>query len=121
MPISTIFLPAALDPREIQQPLLFPFQTYPPIAFPLQTSPRHIAVRLDILDQALLAHVVVFRPDEAQNQQVERRAIEVSGKRVQDVNLNAALRVFVEGIIADREDCFIDVAAGSGSRRRRDG
>ena len=40
------------------------------------------------------------------------------------MNLNAALRVFVEGIIADREDCFIDVAAGSGSRcrrRRRDG
>lgn len=121
MPISTIFLPAALDPREIQQPLLFPFQTYPPIAFPLQTSPRHVAVRLDILDQALLAHVIVFRPDEAQNQQVERCAIEVSGKGVQDVNLNAALRVFVEGIIAYREDCFIDVAASSGSRRRRDG
>src|SRR2546421_1296578 len=81
MLISTIFAPRASHPREIQQPLLpFPLQTYPPIAFPLQTLPRHVAVRLDILDQTLLTHVVVLGPDEAQNQQVERYAVEVGGE-----------------------------------------
>lgn len=119
MSTSILFPHTALDPREIQQPLLPLLQTYPPIAFPLQTSPRHVAVRLDILDQTLLTHVVVLGPDEAQNQQIERRAVEVSGKGVQDVDFNAALGVFVEGIEADREDGFVDVVGGR--RRRRGG
>jgi hypothetical protein len=122
MSTSILFPHTALDPREIQQPLLpLLLQTYLPIAFPLQTSPRHVAVRLDILDQTLLAHVVVLGPDEAQNQQVERRAVEVSGKGVQDVDFNAALGVFVEGIEADREDGFVDVVGGGSGRRRRRG
>ena len=121
MIISTIFFaPAAPHPREIQQPLLpLSLQTYPSIAFPLQTLPRHVAVCLDILDQTLLAHIVVLGPDEAQNQQVERHAVEVGGEGVEDVDLNAAHGVFVEGIEADREDGFVDVAGGSSGRRRR--
>jgi hypothetical protein len=120
MLISTIFAPAAPHPREIQQPLLLlPLQTYLPIAFPLQTLPRHVAVHLDILDQTLLAHVVVLGPDEAQNQQVERHAVEVGGEGVQDVDLDAAHGVFVERIEADREDGFVGVAGGSSGRRRR--
>jgi hypothetical protein len=38
---------------------------------------------------------------------------------VQDVDFNAAHGVFVEGIEADREDGFVDVAGGGGSGRRR--
>jgi hypothetical protein len=112
-----IFAP---HPREIQQPLFpLPLQTYYlPIAFPLQTLPRHVAVCLDILDQTLLAHVVVLGPDEAQNQQVEWHAVEVGGEGVQDVDLNTPLGVFVEGIEADGEDGFVDVAGGSSGRRR---
>jgi hypothetical protein len=124
--VAALFFPlAALGPRKIQQPLLsLPFHTYLPIAFPLQTSPRHVAVRLDILDQTFLAHIVILGPDEAQNQQVERRAVEVSGKGVQDVDLNAAFGVFVEGVEADRKNGFVDVAAGGGGgggRRWRGG
>jgi hypothetical protein len=102
MRISTLF-PRTLHPREIQQPLPpLPFQPYPVIRLPLQTLPRNIAVRLDILDQALLAHVVVLGPDEAQDQQVQRRAVEVGGEGVQDVNLDATHGVLVEGVEADR-------------------
>lgn len=73
MRLSTLTLGfRTFHPVKIQQPRLpWPLQPYVPICIPLQTLPRDIAVRLDIFDQALLAHIVVLGPYEAEDKQVE--------------------------------------------------
>ena len=63
-----------------------PIRPARPIRLPLQAPPRDLDVLADILDQRLLAHVIVFRPDEPQDQQVHVRGVEVGGEGVQDVD-----------------------------------
>lgn len=43
----------------------------------LETRPRHLAVDPDVVHERLETDVVVFRPDVAQHQQIEGRAVEV--------------------------------------------
>lgn len=109
-----------VDPRKIQQPLLaLPVHPDPPIGLPRQTLPRHVAVRLDVLDETVLAHVVVLGPDEAEDEQVERGGVEVGREGVQDVDLDAAHGVFVERVVADGQDGVVDVGRRCRCRRRR--
>ena len=104
-----------LHPRKIQEPrppvpiprLLGP---YPLIRLAAQTCVRDMAVSPNIVDQALLADVVVLGPDEAEDEQVEGRAVKVGGEGGEDVDLDAAHGVFVEGVVADGEDGLVDGA-----------
>ena len=100
-------LRSLIHPRKINQPpprfgTLPASLTYPSIRLPLQTPPRDIAVRAYILDQTLFADVVVLGPDEAEDQEVERGAVEGGWEgRGEDVDLDAAGLVGVEGVVAD--------------------
>ncbi len=71
-------LPAKLH----QIPIVLEFR----IRLSLQAPPRHLDIHPDVLDQALLTHVVVFRPNKAEDEQVHARAVEVLGEGVEDVD-----------------------------------
>lgn len=73
------------------------------VRLPLETPGSDVAVDADVLDQGLEADVVVLGPDEAQDQQVERRAVEVARERVQDVDLHRPHRVLVVRVVADAQ------------------
>jgi len=93
-----IALTEALGPSKILQPRL---HAVPRIRRPGQTLPGDVAVGLDVVDQTVFGHVVVLGPDEAEDEQVERGAVEIRAERVQDVDLDAAHCVAVEGVVAD--------------------
>ena len=76
---------------------------------PLQTPLRDLAVDLDVLDQCLEADVVVLGPDEPQDQQVQRRAVEVAREVVQDVDLHRPHRVLVVRVVSDAEHRRVDL------------
>ena len=91
---------------------------------PLETPGGDITVDPDVLDQSLEADVVVLGPDEAQDQQVERRAVEVARERVQDVDLHRPYRVLVVRVVPDAQHRRVDLdgrCAGlcAGRRGRR--
>lgn len=71
-------LPAKLH----QIPIVLEFR----IRLSLQAPPRHLDIHPDVLDQALLTHVVVFRPNKAEDEQVHARAVEDLGEGVEDVD-----------------------------------
>ena len=54
----------------------------PLIRLPLQTPPRNLYIYVYILDKTLLAHVIVLRPYEPQDQQVHPCAVEIVGEGV---------------------------------------
>lgn len=60
------------------------------IRLSFQAPPRHLDIHPDVLDQALLTHVVVFRPDKAEDEQVHARAVEVLAEGVEDVDFLVA-------------------------------
>lgn len=80
-------LPAKLH----QIPIVLEFR----IRLSLQAPPRHLDIHPDVLDQARLTHVVVFRPNKAEDEQVHARAVEVLGEGVEDVDF---LVVWVRGV-----------------------
>lgn len=71
-----------------------------PIRLPIQTPLAHAYILAYILHQRLLAHVIVLWPYKAQNDEAQRRAIEVLAERMQQVYLDGALGVFVVRIVA---------------------
>lgn len=83
----------------------------------------NLAVNLDVLDQRLETGVVVLGPDEAQDKQVQGRAVKVVREAVQDVDFDAAHRVLVEWIVADAQDGRVDGDRGGrgvGGRGQRE-
>lgn len=68
-----------------------------PVRLALQAGPRHLAVDADVLDQRVQRDVVVFRPDVAQDQQVEVRGVEIGE--------------FVEGYFLP---CYVSCGGGGG-------
>lgn len=69
---------------------------------PRQTPLRNRDIRLNILDQALHTHIVILRPDIAQDADGHLAAVEILLELVHDVHLGAAHRVLVEGVVPDR-------------------
>jgi hypothetical protein len=59
---------------------------------------------MDILDQTLQTDIIVFGPDETQDNQVHVRAVKVLLELVHDVHLDAAHAVLVERVPADAHD-----------------
>lgn len=74
-----------------------------------QTPLRDANVLSNVLNQGFLGHVVVLRAYVAQDDQREGGAVEVLGKRVQDVYLDAALRVLVVRVVAYAQDRRVDL------------
>lgn len=64
-----------------------------------QTPLRHANVLPDVLHQRFLGHVVVLWPYVPQYDERECRAVEILRKRMQDVDLDAALGILVVRII----------------------
>lgn len=102
----------AIRPLEISQPrlplLLGLCLAIDPPRIPLQTAARNVAVRQDVFDQRLLGHVVEFRADEAEHEQIQGRVVEVGVELVQHVDLDAARLVGVERVVAYGQDAGVD-------------
>lgn len=79
--------------------------------FPPQTRPRNLDIHPNILNQALHTHIIIFRPDEAQDADRHLAAVEVPPEVVQHVHLGAAHAILVEGVIADRHHHRVDAVA----------
>ena len=97
-------------PPKIRQPLPpLPFLLEFRITLPLQTPPRNITINFDILDQRLHTHIIILRPDVAQHEEIQRRAVEVVREVVQDVDLDGAHGVLIERVVADRQHGGVDL------------
>ena len=75
-----------------------------------QAATSHVDIRFDVLDQALLAHVVVLGPNEAQNEQIHMTVVEVLLEIMHDVDFDAAHGVLVIRIPANGHDHGVDRA-----------
>ena len=62
-----------------------PLPLQPLMPLPLQTPSRHLDIGPDILHQTLLAQVIVFRPNEAADEEVHARGVEGAREGVEDV------------------------------------
>lgn len=71
------------------------------IPLPLQTPPRNLDIKLNILNQTLLANIIILGPDESQNDQIHMTAVEILFEFVQYVDFDGADGVFVKGVPAD--------------------
>lgn len=82
-----------------------------------KTPLRNSDVLADILDQRLLAHVVVLWADKPENHKTQGCAVEIPIEAMQNMDLNAARSVLVVRVVADGENsrvhCF-----GGGRRGR---
>lgn len=68
-----------------------PFETQ--ILVPLQTPPRNLDVHVDILNQALLAHIIVFGPYKPQDKQIHMGVVEILFKRVEDMDFLSSIEL----------------------------
>lgn len=100
LPLNLVHIHIVLPPKLLQARFSF----LPFVRAPLQTPPSDVAVDLDIRDQRFLAHVVVFGAYISQHEEVQARTVEVFVEFVQNVDLDAASLVGVEGIVANAED-----------------
>lgn len=56
------------------------------IGRPLQTPLRHLNIHIDILDQTLLAHIIVLRSYKPTNEQIHPRTVEILLELVENVH-----------------------------------
>lgn len=74
------------------------------ITRPLQAPPRNLNIRHNILNQALLAHIIILGPNKPQNHQIHMTAVKVPLKLMHNMNLDAAHRVLVKRVPPDAHD-----------------
>jgi hypothetical protein len=84
----------------------------------IQTLPGYVDIHIDIVNQALLGHIIILWPDEAQNQQIHLRPVKVLGKRMHNVHFHAPHRILVEGIPPDRHDHWVHLESSILCSRR---
>jgi len=74
-----------------QERIILQFQ----VRISIQTPPRHLNIRLDVINQRLHRHIIILRPYKPQYQYIQVMSVEIPSKLMQDMYLHTPHSILI--------------------------